>query len=155
MSKFWTWFLWILVALVMVAMVVIWIIPEPVREGDATPGEREVVATRVREVQSELSHVKVDKVKAHRKHVVEVNATWTGKNPPAIKDRSIWGQEADRVAVLIARDYLPEGWQVNVALWYRRLPRGIAGRVAGANPEGGPAPLFRDRAPSPVSVPDQ
>ena len=145
-SKFWVRFLWIIVALVFLGMFVIWIMPEPQRPGDATPEEREAVVERISEAQSELPYVKFGKVKAHGNRVVELNVTWTGENPPEKADREAWGAEADRIAVVVATDYLPEGWQVNVALWHRRLPRGVAGRISGEEPEGGPAPLFKGGA---------
>ncbi|NLN18743.1 MAG: hypothetical protein GX162_05625 [Firmicutes bacterium] len=145
MSKFWSRVLWALVALVCIGMIVVWLIPTPQRPGDASEEEKQAVIARINEAQEALPHVKLDKIKAHGNRVVELNVTWTGENPPPRNDRRAWGIEADRIAVVIASDYLPEGWQVNVALWYRRLPRGVAGRIAGDDPEGGPAWLFHGR----------
>jgi hypothetical protein len=147
MSKFWSRVLWILVALVCVGMVVVWLIPTPERPGDASQEEKDAVIARLGEVQDDLPYAKLGKIKAHRNRVVELNVTWTGENPPAKADRNAWAVEADRIDLHVAKNYLPEGWQVNVALWHRRLPRGVAGRTAGADPEGGPAWLFQGREP--------
>lgn len=145
MSKFWSRVLWILVALVCIGMIVVWRIPTPERPGGASEEERDAVIARVREVQDDLPYAEVGKIKAHSNRVIELNVTWTGENPPGKNDREAWGVEADRIAVHVAKNYLPEGWQVNVALWHRRLPRGVAGRTAGAEPEGGPAWLFEGK----------
>ena len=109
------------------------------------------MVAQVRQVADDLpKEMRLDKVKAHPRRVVEVNVTWTDRTTaPDTKDRVAWAELADQVAVLIAKEYLREDWQVNVAMWFKKspfsssLPYGLAGRAAGKEPEGGPAFLYR------------
>lgn len=146
MSKFWIRFWWIFTAVCLLGMLVVWLLPEPVRDGDALQPERKAVAAQVQAVQGEFPDIRIDDIKAHGNHVVELHATWIGAHPPKASDRQAWEQLADQFALAIAKNHLPDGWQINVALWYKHLPRGVVGRTAGDNPQGGPARLFRDRS---------
>jgi hypothetical protein len=151
MSKIWSGLLWILVLVVIIGYIVLWRLPTPEPEGTATLEERAQAVEQVKQVDGHLPEgMRLDKVKAHPRMVVEVNVTYTDRaSAPDVQNRDAWEALADEVAVLIAKEYLPEGWQVNVAMWYKKsplsssLPYGLAGRAAGDNPEGGPARLVK------------
>jgi hypothetical protein len=132
MSKFWSRLLWAIVFIYFLGMLVIWLIPERLGPEDAWPEERAAVEAQVKAANEALADVKITKVEAKSNRVVAVFATWIGESAHSLSDREAWNEEARKVAIAIGANYVPDNWHVNVALYYRRLPRGLVGMPAAA-----------------------
>jgi len=127
MGKFWTRILWAIVIIYFLGMLVIWLMPERLDPEDAWPEERAAVVAQVKAADEALPDVKITKVEAKSNRVVAVFATWVGESAHSLSDREAWNEEARKVAITLGAHYVPENWHVNVALYYKRLPRGLVG----------------------------
>jgi len=127
MSKFWTRFLWIVVFLYFAGMLVIWLLPEKVDPNAATETEQQAVQAKVLAAQPEFPLVHLDKAQVKPNRVLAVFATWVGPQPYLMKNRAGWNSEACKIAVVLGAKYVPIEWHVNVAVYYKGLPRGIFG----------------------------
>ncbi len=140
-SKFWSRLLWAIVFLYFLAMLVIWLIPEKVDPDAAQPDEINAVQEKVLSAQADLPQVRIDKAVAKPNRVVAVFVTWADKQQPfSFKERTLWNEEARKVARVIGARYLPEDWFVNVAVYFKRLPRGLAGMSASTARQEAEAP---------------
>lgn len=130
MSKWWSRILWAFVFIYFAGMLVIWLIPVKDNPNDVPSEELRIVEERVLSARNALTEVKLDKAVAKPNKVVAVFVTWKGHQPYSLRDRQNWNREARKVALLVASDYVPEDWHVNVILYYKKLPRGMYGTSA-------------------------
>lgn len=130
MSKWWSRILWAFVFIYFAGMLVIWLIPVKDNPNDVPSEELRIVEERVLSARNALTEVKLDKAVAKPNKVVAVFVTWKGRQPYSLRDRQNWNREARKVALLVASDYVPEDWHVNVILYYKKLPRGMYGTSA-------------------------
>lgn len=129
----------VVAAFVVIPLTLYFYLPSPTPPANAPPqSERDSVRDLVLGSADEVPHVTYTKVRTTDRRVVVVEARWAGEGEPDRKDQEGWNAEADKIAKVIAEQYLPSGWQVNVLLFRTRiLLMGVGARPSALDgPEG-------------------
>jgi hypothetical protein len=123
----------------LILIIVYLIIPNPEVPEDA-PDQAEIdsIIALMKEADEVIPQVEFRKIRPNNKRVVIIEAKWLGTEQPERADQDGWNKEADKVAEVIAEQYLPAGWQVTVNIfkgWFKVM--GVAGRPSALDgPEG-------------------